>query len=517
MFPAEPPQITCHTIWIAPVTPRAERAAQAPEAPLSMKPDPLEGFLAALLGGPPAGPAEPLLSSPPGSRRQPVHTVYGGAHLFTHDVARRLGGAALRALDEWAPDFVTFARAIRLAGSERLPAVTSERRRLAERLAAGGDVIRADAGAALAYATWERTRERLAREPVEDYRIDFEDGFGPRPDAEEDEQAARVAAELARGLAAGTLPAHVGIRIKPFTPVSWARAVRTFEHLVEALVTATGGRLPEPFLVTLPKVTHPAQVAALADGCDALERRHGLPAGALGVELMVETPASVIGPDGVVPLRGFVAAARGRCRGVHFGAYDYTAACGIAAAHQSLSHPACVFARQVMQAALAGTGVALSDGAVTRLPVGPHRIAPGTPPDDRRREANRAAVHEGWRVHFDEVRRALREGFDQGWDLHPAQLVTRHAAVVSYYLEAREEAAARLAAFVDRAAHASRHGALVEDEATGQGLLNFFLRALACGGLTEAEVLAAGLTIEELRERSFGPIVARRARGAPTA
>jgi citrate lyase beta subunit len=483
-----------------------------------MQPLPPEGLLAPLLAphlarsqaGEPAQPA-----ALPGPVRQPVHTVYGGAHLFTHDVAPRLGQAALRALDEWAPDFVTLARAVRLAGAERLPAVTAERQRLAGRMASGDAAARrAEPAAALAWETFERTRERLSREPVEDYRIDFEDGFGRRPDAEEDEQAGRVAAELARGLAAGTLPASVGIRIKPFTAASWERAARTLERLIEALVPAAGGRLPEPFLVTLPKVTQASQAAALADACDALERRHGLAAGALGIELMVETPGSVLGPDGAVPLRGFVAAARGRCRGVHFGAYDYTAACGIAAAHQSLSHPACAFARQVLRVALAGTGVALSDGAVTRLPVGPHRDAPGAPLSPGRREANRAAVHEGWRVHFDEVRRALREGFDQGWDLHPAQLVTRHAAVVSHYLEAREEAAARLAAFVEGAARATRHGALVEDEATGQGLLNFFLRALACGALTEAEVLAGGLTLEDLRERSFARIAARRARGA---
>lgn len=482
-----------------------------------MPSQPPESLLTPLLAGLPAALGEDA-PAPPSGERRPVHTVYGGAHLFTHDVASRLGRAALRHLDDWAPDFVTFARAVRLAGSDRLPAVTAERLKLAGRLAAGADEARrAEPLALLALATWERMRERLAREPVEDYRIDFEDGFGFRTDAEEDEHVARVAGELARGLAAGTLPAHVGIRIKPFTPGGRARAARTLERLVQALVPAAGGRLPDPFVVTLPKVTRAAQVAALADCCDALERHHSLPDGALGVELMIETPESVIAPDGTVPLRSFVAAARGRCRGVHFGAYDYTAACGVAAAHQSLAHPACVFARQVMRAALAGTDVALSDGAVTLLPAGPHRERDGAPLTERQREANRVAVHEGWRAHFDEVRRALREGFDQGWDLHPSQLVTRHAAVVSFYLEAREEAASRLAAFVERAARASRHGSLVEDVATGQGLLNFFLRGLACGALTEAEVLAAGLTLEELRGRSFESIAARRAGKTPSA
>src|SRR5947209_655888 len=41
-------------------------------------------------------------------RRQPVHTVYGGAHLFRADSARRLGQVAERSLIEYAPDFVVF-------------------------------------------------------------------------------------------------------------------------------------------------------------------------------------------------------------------------------------------------------------------------------------------------------------------------------------------------------------------------------------------------------------------------
>lgn len=467
---------------------------------MSAKPpqEPLAKLLSPLAAGLPSEPP----AAPPG-RRQPVHVVYGGAHLFTHDVAGRLANAALRHLDEWAPDFVSFARAVGLEGSQRLPALPAERRRLSERLAASEEACRADPRAHLALATYERARARLASGPVEDYRIDFEDGFGARPEAEEDEHADRVAAELARGLAEGTLPPSVGIRVRPFTTGAFERALRTLERVVGGVARAAGGRLPEPFLVTLPKVTRAAQAAALADACDALEARHALPAGALGVELMVETPESLVAPDGAVPLRALVAAARGRCRGVHFGAYDYTAAIGVAAAHQSLSHPACGFARQLMRAALAGTGVALADGAVTRLPV--------PPPSEREREAGRAAVHAGWREHFDEVRRALREGFDQGWDLHPGQLVTRHAAVASFYLEGRAEAAARLAAFVERAARASRHGSRVEDAATGQGLLNFFLRALACGALTEAEVAESGLTAAELRERDFARIAARRA------
>jgi citrate lyase beta subunit len=491
--------------------PRSLQAISSRSGGRLTKPDEQpEGLLAPLLAGLAAelGAADAVA---PFEGRRPVHTVYGGAHLFTHDVAQRLGRAALRHLDEWAPDFVAFARAVRLPGGDRLPSVTSERAKLLARFDSQAAGTRAaEPHAHIALATWERMRERLARSAVEDYRIDFEDGFGFRSDAEEDERARGVAAELARGLEAGTLPPAIGIRIKPFTAESCSRAARTLELVVGAIVAGTAGRLPDGFVVTLPKVTRAVQVSALADCCDALERRHKLAAGSLRVELMVETPESVIAQDGTVPLRALVAAARGRCRGVHFGAYDYTAACGIAAAHQSLSHPACVLARQIMRTALAGTDVVLSDGAVTTLPVGPHRAPEGGRLTPREIEANRAAVLEGWRVHFDEVRRALREGFDQGWDLHPGQLATRHAAVISFYLEARDEAAARLAAFVERAAQASRHGSIMEDAATGQGLLNFFLRGLACGALVEADVLGTGLTLEEIRGRSFARIAERR-------
>ena len=40
------------------------------------------------------------------------------------------------------------------------------------------------------------------------------------------------------------------------------------------------------------------------------------------------------------------------------------------------------------------------------------------------------------RMHFDDVRHSLRHAYYQGWDLHPAQLPTRYAAVYSFFLEA---------------------------------------------------------------------------------
>jgi len=421
----------------------------------------------------------------PGDRadRQPVHTVYGGAHLFAAGVARKLGEAALQSLGTYAPDPASFARAIGLPEP-------------------------------LAATVYARVVEKLRREPVEDHRLDFEDGYGNRPDAEEDGHAVAAAGEVASGIKQGSLPPFIGIRIKPFTEELRARSLRTLDLFLTALLARSGGALPRGFVVTLPKVTVPEQVTALVVALEALERRHSLPAGALPIELMVETPQSVFGPRGELALPAQVAAARGRCRGAHFGVYDYTASLNITAMHQVPSHPACDFARRVIQVALAGTGVTLSDGATNVMPVGPHRPADGGPPLTHEQLAeNRLAVHHAWRVHYDDVRASLRQAYYQGWDLHPAQLPTRYAAVFAFFLEARDEASARLRSFVEKAAQATLVGNIFDDAATGQGLLNFFLRGINCGALTEAEALATGLTPKELRGRSFVKILdARRAR-----
>ncbi len=420
----------------------------------------------------------------PGDRadRQPVHTVYGGAHLFTAGVARKLGDAALRSLEEYAPDPTSFARAVGVPES-------------------------------LGPTVYARVTEKLRREPVEDHRLDFEDGYGNRPDAEEDGHAVAAATEVATGMKQGSLPPLLGIRIKPLTEEMRERSLRTLDLFLTTLV-ARGGALPAGFVVTLPKVTVPEQVSALIVALEALERRLSLPAGAVPIELMVETPQSVFGPDGALALPAQVAAARGRCRGAHFGVYDYTASLNITAMHQMPSHPACDFARQAMQVALAGTGVTLSDGATTVMPVGPHRAANGGPALTRLQlDENRGAVHHAWRTHYDDVRASLRQGFYQGWDLHPAQLPTRYAAVFAFFLEARDSASVRLESFVAKAAQATLVGNIFDDAATGQGLLNFFLRGINCGALTEAEALATGLTLYELRGRSFVKILdARRAK-----
>jgi citrate lyase beta subunit len=411
--------------------------------------------------------------------RQPVHTVYGGAQLFRSDSAPKLGALALKAFAEHAPSPGSLAAAVGLEAPEGRPA------------------------AEFAADVHARVKAKLEREPVEDFRIDFEDGYGNRPDAEEDGHAVAAASEVARGAKDGTLPPFLGIRIKQLSPDLAERALRTLDLFVTALVREARG-LPPGFVVTLPKVTMPEQVAALVRALTALERRLRLASGSLRLELMVETTQAVLNGRGVAALPALVAAGEGRCVGAHFGTYDYTAACRITAAHQTMTHPACEFAKQVMQVVLAGTGVNLSDGATNVMPVGAHRAEPGGPPLTQAQQLeNRAAVHHAWQLHFADVRSSLRNGYYQGWDLHPAQLVTRYAAVYSFFLEGLDQASLRLRSFVEKAAQATLVGDVFDDAATGQGLLNYFLRGTGCGAITLEEAKASGLTLEELQSRSF--------------
>jgi hypothetical protein len=405
----------------------------------------------------------------PGERaeRQPVHTFYGGAHLFRSNTCAKLGQVALRSLDDHAGDDEAFARALGLETG-------------------------------LAAAIRQRVRQKLESEPVEDLRIDFEDGYGSRPDVEEDGHAVACAREMAAATASGSLPPFVGIRIKAMTEETRARSLRTLDLFLTELLEANGA-LPSSFVVTLPKLQIPEHAAALADALDVLESRLDLQAGSLRCEIMIEQPQAVIDASGRVAVHSLVAAARGRCVAAHLGTYDYTASCGITAAHQHMAHPACDFAKNMMQVSLAGTGVWLSDGATNVMPVG------DTP-----------AVHAAWRLQVSHVRHSLVGGFYQGWDLHPAQLVARYAAVYAFYLEALPAATARLSAFMAKAAQATLLGDVFDDAATGQGLLNFFLRGLACGAIREEELRATGLGVDEIRTRSFQKILAgRRSKTAP--
>ena len=412
------------------------------------------------------------------SERQPVHTLYGGANLFKYDAAISLGKRALEIFETYAPDHKVF-----------------------------GKVFGMDTVSGFSNKVYDKVIAKLKAEAIEDFRIDFEDGYGNRSNEEEDETAVTAAKELAKGMKERTLSPFIGIRIKPFTEEMKERGLRTLDIFVSTLVKETGGKLPENFVVMLPKVTIPEQPAALASFFDILEEELKIEKGILKMEMMVETTQSIMATDGTNPLYRFIKAANGRCIAMHFGTYDYTASCSITAKYQEMDHPVCDFAHHMTKVALAHTGIWLSDGATNTMPIGPHR---GDHLTKEQMQENMDTVHRAWRKGYDHIRHSLWNGFYQGWDLNPAQFPMRYAAVFAFFLESYDDAVERLKKFVEKAARATLIGDVFDDAATGQGLLNYFLRALNSGAITEEEVLVTGLTLDEIRGRSFKRILENR-------
>jgi citrate lyase beta subunit len=432
--------------------------------------------------------------------RQPVHTVYGGANLFSSDIAAKMGKGALSHLSLYAPNFCVFAKALGLDGHAALPTSAADVAGLEERLS-GMDSEKGKSDPAwLSFTIYNKMVAKLKREPLEDFRIDFEDGFGNRSDEEEDQFAEKAALEVAKGMDEGTLPPFIGIRIKPFTEDLKDRGLRTMDIFVSTVSAATGGKLPNNFVVMLPKVTIPEQITALIDLFEVIEANSDLAPGSLKMEIMVEQTQAIMSSEGTNPLRKFMDASRGRMVATAFGTYDYTASCNITAKYQAMSHPVCDFAHHMTRVALGHTGLMLADGATNVMPVGPHRGDNLSPVQILE---NMDVVHRAWKLGYDHVRHSLYHGFYQGWDLHPAQFPIRYAAVYAFFLESYEDAADRLRNFMEAAARVTLSGDIFDDAATGQGLLNYFIAALNCGAITEAEALATGLSMDELRSRSF--------------
>ncbi|MER5640971.1 aldolase/citrate lyase family protein [Kitasatospora sp. NPDC002227] len=379
------------------------------------------------------------------STRQPVHTVYVPADVFAADTVQTWGREALEVFDTHAGTPAELAAALGVPADELLTEVHA------------------------------RVRAKLEREPVEDLRIDFEDGYGPRPDAEEDAAAVRAAQLVAAAVAAGTAPPYIGIRIKCMEAAVRHRGIRTLELFLSTLI-AEGG-LPDGLVLTLPKVTYVEQVVALVRLLEDFEQRAGLPAKRIGFEIQIETTQAILGADGRATVARMIEAADGRATGLHYGTFDYSASCGVSAAHQSMDHPVADHAKAVMQVAAAGTGVRLSDGSTNVIPTG-----------------GREQVHAAWKLHHDLVRRSLARAYYQGWDMHPAHLPTRYVAVYSFYREGLHAAAARLSAYVAKAG-----GDVMDEPATAKALSSYLLRGLDCGAVDSAEVTAlTGLTRPQL-------------------
>jgi citrate lyase beta subunit len=377
-------------------------------------------------------------------RRQPVHTVYVPADRYHPDLPAQWGAAATACVE----------------ANGGIEAVC--------RAAGLDDAIAAEVA--------PRVLAKLRSDPIEDLRLDFEDGYGQRPDAEEDGDAVATAQRLADAVTQGVAPAFVGLRFKCFEAPTRRRGLRTLDLFLGTLLRRLG-TLPDGLVITFPKVSTVSQVEAMVDACERLEAAAGLPAGRLRFEIQVETPQLIIGPAGDHPVAAAIHAGRGRVSALHYGTYDYSASLQISAEYQSSDHPAADFAKQVMQVAVAGTTVHLSDGSTNVLPLG-----------------DTAQVEAAWRLHAGLVQRALERGFYQGWDLHPHQLPTRYAATFAFYRHGLPRALSRLGNYVSRA-----DSQILDEPATARALARYLQRGLSCGAVEETELVAgSGLTASQV-------------------
>ena len=370
-----------------------------------------------------------------GGRRQPVHTVYVPADTYTADLPERWGREALNLV----------AANGGVAELCRSLGVTEE----------------------LSAEIAPRVEAKLASEPIEDLRLDFEDGYGNRGDDAEDAEAVRAARELAGAVDDGRAPAFAGLRFKCFEEPTRRRGVRTLDLFLSTLLEH--GDLPNNLVITFPKVSTVSQVEAMVAVCEAYETAAGLPPGRLRFEIQVETPQLIIGSDGRLPVAAAIAAGAGRVTALHYGTYDYSASLGVSAEYQSLAHPAADFAKEVMQVAVAGTGVHLADGSTNVLPVG-----------------SPEQVQAAWRLHHDLVRRCLERAYYQGWDMHPGHLPTRFIANFAFYREGFGRAASRLSAYVHRDATG-----ILDEPATARALARYLYRGYVCGAVDSAELRGA--------------------------
>ncbi|MET8521166.1 aldolase/citrate lyase family protein [Nocardioides sp. NPDC004968] len=402
-----------------------------------------------------AGADAALAASYPGDRgvRQPVHTVYVPGDRYSDKTVAEWSAESGQVLAEFGGSVAEVAEAFDLSPD-------------------------------LADQIYDRVTAKLAAEPIEDLRIDFEDGYGDRPDEDEDAAVVAAARALAATVRDGSATPFHGIRIKSFEAPTRHRGLRTLDLFLGELVREGG--LGDGFVITLPKVTSVEQVTAMVTALDALEAVHGIGAESLRFEIQVETPQAILGSDGTALIARMIAAGAGRVTGLHYGTYDYSASLGVAAAFQSMEHPVADHAKDVMQVAAAGTGVFVSDGSTNVLPVGD--------PD---------AVRAAWRLHSRLVSRSLARGIYQGWDLHPAQLPSRYIATYAFFREGLEVASARLRAYV--------HGgdsSYLDEPATAAALAAFVLRGVECGAVAADEVeTLAGIDqakLAELARRRIG-------------
>lgn len=397
-----------------------------------------------------------------------VHTVYGGAHLYKIDTVTKLQSKARESFTNLIPDEATLAKVFNIHAESHSKT------------------------AWLIQTVYQRIKHRLEGASIQDFRIDFEDGFGPRPPAEEDFYTQAAADALAKTVDQGLAPCRVGIRIKSMGHQTRQQALRTLTLFLGRFIGQCPLPLPNPFIVTLPKVELKTEPAVLNQVLTHLEAEFGLVHNSIKVELMVESPLALMDSSGRCPLPSFAEACKERLLGVHLGAYDLTAGMDVPGPFQALSHPACIYARTLMKAAFGASGIELADGANHLIPIG-----------------EPSEVQSLWGRIYQHVRRGLSEGYYHGWDIHPAQIPPRYAALYTFFLDHQENATRRLKQLLETYTKASRVGVAFDDAASGTGLLNFFRKGFSCGAFTSEDLKAAGLSVEDLQVPSLAHLLAR--------
>lgn len=362
-----------------------------------------------------------IVDLPPASRElagawQPGYTLYGGAHLFGPATPEKMLQLARRWLKEY-------------------PWLTETARR--------------------------RVEQRLS-EPLEDFRIDFEDGYGARLSSEEDGHARLVAQALPQA----EHYRRIGIRLKPINRLWAPRVLRTLQLCVGELSV-----WPRGFCLTLPKVEEVSQILWLLQELPAIEGQRG----PLPLEIMIESP------QGLRNVSALVEAAGSRCRGVHFGPFDFLASCQIPQAQRH--HPLNQQARGQLLLTLSGRGVELADGPTTQLPLPIHRNPlPAQIPE------NQKSVRQAWELHRDEVLQARKQGFRQGWLLHPAQLISHYSALLQESEAIWPQALERLRLYLDEGGKARASGSEFDDRATARMWVQAVAQAVDLGLIQESQL-----------------------------
>ncbi len=372
--------------------------------------------------------------------KQPIHTLYLGAQHFNEQYLEGAGQEACRYFETYLPD----PDAINSIFKLQLDALESQQ-------------------------LYRLVKERLASTPIEDFRIDFEDGFGDRSDDEEDQAAIACAKAVRLNMRQPFFPDFFGIRIRAFTEDLRDRSARTAMLFMEHLLEAEQG-VPKNFTFTLTKISVEEHIVYGAKLLAEIEKRFQLTAGSLKAEFMVETTQALMDENGRCPLKSFIEAGEGRIRGVHFGTYDFTAANKLLPFEQMMDHPVCDHAHFVMKTALHDTGVWLSDGATNVLPF----------------ELDGGAKHgvvDSWRLSFKHICHSLKKGLYQGWDLHPGQLPVRYLAFYYIFRKGLKQAAIRLSKY-----EKNERGTIADDAATAKVLRNFLLKGLHSGAFTKEEL-----------------------------